>query len=251
GRKRSATSHCQVESKLVRGSNRFRTASKEPKSETNKNESKINEESKSLETVNRTGPFFMKSNEVSQPPLRMNTRSVLLAVALLSATAYTGRAQPTIQFGATSYTFAESAGFATITVQRLGDLTTTVSVDYATADGTATNGLKYTAVSNTLAFGTSETNKTIVVPILNNGLVEGTKFFRVMLGNPTGGAFLGTRTNATVSITDNDVGIQFQLATYSVAEDAGTVEIGIVRGDDGILPVTVDFFTTALTAKGG
>jgi len=84
----------------------------------------------------------MKSNEVSQPTVRMNTKSVLLAAAFLSATAYTGRAQPTIQFGATSYTFAESASFATITVQRLSDLTTTVSVDYATTDGTATNGLK-------------------------------------------------------------------------------------------------------------
>ena len=160
-----------------------------------------------------------------------------------------GLAQPTIQFTATSYTVAESAGTVTLTVQRTGDLNTTVSVDYATADGTATNGLKYTAVSGTLAFGASETNKTIVVPILNNGFVDGTKTFRVILSNPTGGAILGTRTNATVSITDNDVGIQFQFATYSVAEDAGAVLIGVVRGDDGTLPVTVDFFTTDLTAN--
>ena len=181
----------------------------------------------------------------------MNTKSVLLAAAFLSATAYTGRAQPTIQFGATSYTFAESAGFATITVQRLSDLTTTVSVDYATTDGTATNGLKYTAVSGTLAFGTSETNKVIAVPILNEGLVEGTKTFRVSLSNPTGGGVLGTRTNATVRIIDNDVGIQFQFATNSVAEDTGAVVIGVVRGDDGVLPVTVDFATTDLTATNG
>src|SRR5207302_155893 len=158
------------------------------------------------------------------------------------------QAASTIQFSATSYTFAESAGFATITVQRLSDPSTTVSVDYATADGTATNGLKYTAASGTLAFGASETNKTIEVPILNNGFVEGTKFFRVILSNPTVGAVLGARTNATVRITDNDVGVQFQFSPYSVTEDTGTVLIGVVRGDDGMLPATVDFATADLSA---
>jgi hypothetical protein len=76
-----------------------------------------------------------------------------------------------------------------------------VSVHYATADGTATNGIKYTAVSNTLAFGIGETNKSIVVPILDEGFVESTKSFRVLLSNPTGGALLGTRTNVPVNIT--------------------------------------------------
>ena len=145
---------------------------------------------------------------------------------------------------------AESAGAVALLVQRVNDTNTVVSVDYATADGTATNGLKYTAVSGPLAFGAGETSQTIVVPILNNGFVEGTKTFKVILSNPTN-SVLGTRTNATVSITDNDVGVQFQFATYSVAEDAGAVWIGIVRGDDGILPVTVDYFTTDLTTTSG
>ena len=160
------------------------------------------------------------------------------------------QAASTIQFSASSYTVAESAGTVTLTVQRTSDTNTPVSVDYATADGTATNGLKYTATNGTLAFGAGETNQTIVVPILNDGFVEGTKTFQVILSNPTN-AVLGTRTNATVSITDNDAGVQFQFATYSVAEDAGAVLIGVVRGDDGTLPVTVDLATTDLTATSG
>ena len=156
----------------------------------------------------------------------------------------------TVQFAASAYTVAESAGAVTLTVQRVNDTNTPVSVDYTTADGTAINRLKYTAVAGTLAFGAGETNQTIVVPILNEGFVEGTKTFRVILSNAIN-AVLGTRTNATVSITDSDVGIQFQLATSSVAEDAGAVLIGIVRGDDAILPVTVDIATTDLTATNG
>jgi len=57
------------------------------------------------------------------------------------------QAVSTIQFTATSYTTNETAGAATLTVQRTGDTNTEVGVDYVTADGTATNGLKYTAVS--------------------------------------------------------------------------------------------------------
>src|SRR5206468_5973517 len=91
----------------------------------------------------------------------------------------------------------------------------------------------------------------IAVPILNNGFVEGTKTFQVILSNPTAGAVLGARTNATVRITDNDFGIQFQFASNSVPEDGGVVVLGVVRGDDGTLPVTVDFFSTDLTAKSG
>ena len=40
-----------------------------------------------------------------------------------------------------------------------------------------------------------------------------------------------------------DFGIQFQFAAYSVIEDGGMVVLRVVRGDDGTLPVTVDFFT--------
>jgi len=126
-----------------------------------------------------------------------------------------------------------------------------VTVEYATADGTATNGLKYTATNATLAFAAGQTTQPIVVPILSEGFVEGTRYFRVSLSNPTGGAVLGSSTNATVNITDNDVGIDLQFASYSVAEDAGAVMLGVVRGDDGTLPVTVQFTTSDLTATNG
>jgi polyhydroxybutyrate depolymerase len=160
-------------------------------------------------------------------------------------------AAPTLQLSATAYTVAESAGSIIIPVQRTGWLATTVSVDYATADGTATNGVKYSAVSGTLLFAAGETTHTIEVPVLNEGFVEGTKYFRVVLSNFTGGAVPGAITTANVAITDNDVGAQFQFANYSVAEDAGAVLIGVVRDDDGTLPVTVDFATIDLTATNG
>ena len=44
----------------------------------------------------------------------------------------------------------------------------TVTVDYATSDGTATAGADYTATSDTLTFLTGETQKTVSVPVLDD-----------------------------------------------------------------------------------
>src|SRR5688572_29769693 len=152
----------------------------------------------------------------------------------------TGFGQAIIQFVAGSYTVAESAGAVTLTLQRTGDTSTVAGVDYATADGIATNGLKYTAVSGTLAFGVSETHKTIVVPILNNGLIDGIKTFRVLLSNPTASALLGARTNATVTIADNDSPLKVEFVNYEAREDEVTIVIGVIRGDDGDFSVSMD-----------
>ena len=180
----------------------------------------------------------------------MKTKLQLLMAGMLLAAATTGWGQTTLQFSATSYTVAENAGSIALTVQRTGDTNTAASVDYATTDLSATNGLKYTAVSGTLAFGAGETNQTIRVPILNEGFVEGTKTFRVTLSNPTN-AVLGTRPIALVYITDNDKGLQLELASYSVNEDAGAITIRVLRRDDGDFPVSVDYATTNLTAVAG
>ncbi len=110
--------------------------------------------------------------------------TTLLTLAMASGTML--HAASTFQFSATTYTVVEDAGTVVLNVQRWGDTDTVVSVDYATANGTATNGLKYTAVSGTLAFGSGETNKDIVVPILNEGFVEGTQTFTVSLTNAAG-----------------------------------------------------------------
>jgi hypothetical protein len=160
-------------------------------------------------------------------------------------------AQPTVQFTATSDTVAESAGAITLSVQRTGDTSTRASVDYATADGTATSGLNYVAVSGVLTFEASETNKVFLVPIINNGLVDGTNNFHVIVTTSDGGVVLGTRKAATVSITDNDSPLKVEFTSYEVWEDQANFLIGVIRGDDGDFPVSVDYATSNITAVVG
>ena len=56
----------------------------------------------------------------------------------------------------------------TVTVLRTGGTAGNLTVDYATADGTAIAGQDYTSTSGTLTFSAGETSKTIQIPILDD-----------------------------------------------------------------------------------
>jgi hypothetical protein len=86
-----------------------------------------------------------------------------------------------------------------------------VTVDYATADGTAIAGVDYTATSGTLTFTPGETSLTVSVPVLFNTAATGTTTFSLDLSDPStnavidGGQGTGTITNLPVTnITFND-----------------------------------------------
>ena len=66
-----------------------------------------------------------------------------------------------------------------------------VTVDYATADGSATAGADYTAASGTLTFAAGETAKTVEVAALADTATEGDETFTLTLSNASG-ATIGT-----------------------------------------------------------
>ncbi|MGE3820446.1 MAG: Calx-beta domain-containing protein [Isosphaeraceae bacterium] len=109
---------------------------------------------------------------------------------------------PTFQFSASSFTTAESAGIATITVTRTGGVGA-ATVNYSTSNGTATAGSDYTAASGTLSFGHSETSKTFTINIANDDLPEGIETVNLVLASPTGGAILGSPATAFLRIVDS------------------------------------------------
>jgi Tol biopolymer transport system component len=112
----------------------------------------------------------------------------------------------TLQFNALRYRISEAGSGDTITVTRLGDLSGEASVDYATADGTASQRTNYTTVSGTLRFAAGEADKTLIVPIIDNAYVEGDKTVRLTLNNLQN-ATLGGASTATLTITDNDTAL--------------------------------------------
>ena len=71
-----------------------------------------------------------------------------------------------------------------VTLDRAND--EAVSVDYATADGTANAGGDYTATSGTLTFSAGETSKTVAVPIIDDDFDDDDEKFTLNLSNATG-----------------------------------------------------------------
>src|SRR5207237_528430 len=81
---------------------------------------------------------------------------------------------------------------------------TVVTVNYATADASATAGLDYTATSGVLTFAAGETSKTFTVPIIGDTIFEGNETFFVSLTGASG-AVLGTNGSASaIAIITND-----------------------------------------------
>ena len=88
----------------------------------------------------------------------------------------------------------------------------TVTVDYATSDGTATAGSDYTAASGTLTFAAGETSKTVSVPVLDDAHDEGSETLTLTLSNASG-AYLEDGT-ATGTINNTDPMPQAWLARF-------------------------------------
>ena len=78
----------------------------------------------------------------------------------------------------------DAIGF-TVTLDRAASAT--VSVDYATADGSAQAGVDYMAASGTLTFAPGERSKTVQVAILDDAHDEGEEAFTLALSNASGG----------------------------------------------------------------
>ena len=97
-----------------------------------------------------------------------------------------------------------------------------VSVDYETADETATAGADYTAVSGTLVFTAGETAKTVSVPVLDDAVDEGKEVMRLLLSNPKGAYLRGIHREAKGVIRNDDPLQAMWLARFGrmVASDA-------------------------------
>lgn len=125
-----------------------------------------------------------------------------------------------------------------------------VSVDYATADGSATAGADYTAAGGTLTWADGDTApKTVQVAITDDGDQEPAETFTFAISNPTGGAALGD-SGITVTIGDNDTPCdgndpatlclrndRFEVsASFETPQgQTGTAMAGGITGDTGYL----------------
>jgi hypothetical protein len=111
----------------------------------------------------------------------------------------------TVQFAVAAASVNEGAGTVTLDVTRTGGSAGAITVDYASANGTATAPADYGAVSGQLNWADGDaTTKQIVISIVDDTQVEGNETFTVTLTDVPGSAFVGSPATATVTIQDND-----------------------------------------------
>ena len=142
---------------------------------------------------------------------------------------------------------------AVITVQRTGGTSGTnadgsgsVFVNFATSDGTATNGLNYGTVVTNIAFPAGEVLETVNVPVYDDSTITPDLTVNLTLSNPTPPAGLGDQPTAVLTILNVDSAISFASSYYSQAKNilTGLATINIARQGSTLGTSTVEFFTT-------
>jgi len=188
------------------------------------------------------GDLLAETNETFLVNLSNPTNSNL-ADSQGTGTIFDDDTPGTLQLGSAAYTVGEAAGSVTVDVLRPDGTSGGVSVDYATANGSATAASDYTAKSGTLSFGVGVTSLTFTVPITGDTLDEADEDFTVSISNPTGGAVLGSPTTATVTVTDDDTAgtLAFSLAAYKVSEAGAKATITVSRTGGAASGVTVGY----------
>ena len=80
----------------------------------------------------------------------------------------------------------------------------TVTLEYATSDGTAVAGEDYTAAAGTLSFSPGRTTQTVSVAVLDDPHDEGSETFTLVLSNPSGNHAWLSAARATGTISNSD-----------------------------------------------
>jgi len=142
-----------------------------------------------------------------------------------------------------------------VTVTLSGAHSNGVTVNYSTANGTATAGSDYKAVSGTLTFGKNETSKTILVPVIGDRLTEPDETFFVNLQNAKGATIANGTSVVTIQDDEALINIMdvynqghasftFTVSLYTVYGQAVTVHFATA---DGTMIAGVDYVATSGT----
>ncbi len=159
-----------------------------------------------------------------------------------------------VQFSSAAYAVAENvlSGTATITITRTGSTAAGDTVLFKTlTGGTAVNGTDYTGVSNQpVTFNAGQASATVLVPIINNSNIVGSRTVNMALTSPSVGLSLGSPRTAVLTILEDDATIQFASATAAVTEGSSAV-LAVTRTGGTVSAATVAYTTANGTATAG
>lgn len=146
----------------------------------------------------------------------------------------------------------EADGKVTFTLSLDAPGSSSITVDYATANGTATAGADYTEGTGTLTFPAGETSLTLDVPITDDSETESTETFLVNLSNATNATISDAEGQGTILDNDQEVelpNISFTETSFNEAIGDASVTVSLTKASTET--VTVDYATASGTATSG
>ena len=111
--------------------------------------------------------------------------------------------------------------------------------------GTATNGVDYGTLSGSLVIPKETLSTNLTITLTDDGDTEGTETLDLTLLTASGAsANLGSQVNHSIGIYDDESGgrgVDFQLGSSSVREDAGSIPISVQLSSSDPGTITVDY----------
>lgn len=146
----------------------------------------------------------------------------------------------------------EDAGTATFMVHLSEASDSDVTVDFATANGSATAGADYVASSGTLTIAAGATMGQVTVDLINDGEVEAAETFTVSLANAQGATIADGTAAGTIESDDvAPVVPQVSILDTGADEESGAATFTVQLSEAAEADVTIDFETVAGTAEAG
>jgi hypothetical protein len=167
---------------------------------------------------------------------------------------------PTLSFDSSTYTVNENASPATVTiyVDRGGNTTGSVSVNYSTGSLTAISGTNFTSESGTLTFPAGTTGasiqQSITVPITAQYTASGgpgNLTFNLTLSGATASGAITTPATTTVTIVDTQELFALSNPTFTANDTQGDAEITVTRSVYLNDAATIGYNTSDGTAVAG
>jgi YD repeat-containing protein len=165
----------------------------------------------------------------------------------------TGALPPTPSFSIADAAITEG-GTLTFTVTKSVTAAGTLTVDFATASGTATSGTDFTGSSGTLSFSAAETSKTVSVSTIQDSAYEGNETLTVVLSNAGAGSTIADG-SAVGTINDDDLPPpppppSFAISDVSVTE-GGSLSFTVTKTGTTSSSFSVNYASANVTAVSG
>ncbi len=157
-----------------------------------------------------------------------------------------------VAFSNATYTADDTDTEAVVALVRSGDTNGIITVNFSTSDGTAHAGVDYSNTTETVTFSNGVISATVAIPLIPPTGLTTNQTVKLALSAPTGGAALGSPSQAilTIRATGPPV-IQLSAAKYKVHEHVGRATVTAIRFGDTSAQATVDYATSDGTAQNG